>query len=135
DGDRVYYVTNRCELVCATPGGLAAGNVGIQDEQYKDATDADVVWRLDMIGELGVFPHNLAACSPLVVGDLIFVVTGNGVDEGHLNVPSPEAPSFIAVDKKTGKPKWKSNLPSAGVEPIKAKGSEAESLFKRLVDS
>ncbi len=40
-----------------------------------------------MIGELDVFPHNLAAGNPLVVGDIVFVVTGNGVDEGHINIP------------------------------------------------
>ena len=46
-----------------------------------------------MIGELDVFPHNLAAGSPLLVGDLIFTVTGHGVDEGHVNIPSPRAPA------------------------------------------
>jgi outer membrane protein assembly factor BamB len=61
--------------------------------------------------ELNVFPHNLAASSPLVIGDLVYVVTSNGVDEGHINIPSPKAPSFIAVDKKTGKVVWQSNAP------------------------
>ena len=55
-----------------------------------------------MMGELGVFPHNLSVCSPLVVGDLVFVVTANGVDEKHIDIPRPQAPSFIAVNKKTG---------------------------------
>src|SRR5213076_1616438 len=44
-------------------------------------------------------------------GDTLFVVTANGVDEGHVNVPSPEAPSFIALDKKTGKVKWQDSSP------------------------
>ncbi len=35
----------------------------------------------------------------------------NGVDEGHINIPSPQAPSFIAVDKKTGKLLWENSLP------------------------
>ena len=39
-------------------------NDGVQDEQYKDKTDADIVWRLDMIKELGVYPCQLAASSP-----------------------------------------------------------------------
>ena len=68
-----------------------------------DKTDADIIWRLDMIKELNVFPHNLATCSPLIVGDFLFIVTSNGVDEGHINIPSPKAPSFIVLDKKTGK--------------------------------
>ncbi len=66
-----------------------------------------------MIGELDVFPHNLAAGSPLIVGDLLFIVTANGVDEGHINIPAPHAPSFIAVDKKTGKLLWEDNSPPA----------------------
>ena len=93
--------------------GLAAGNKGVTDEKYKSKTDGDVIWRLDMIGKLGVFPHNLAICSPLIVGDTLFVITSNGVDEGHINIPAPEAPSFLAVDKKTGKVLWQNNCPPA----------------------
>jgi outer membrane protein assembly factor BamB len=112
EGNRLYYVSNRCELICATTDGLGAGkNEGVQNEQYKGPTDADIVWRLDMIQELNVFPHNLATSSPLILGDLVFIVTSNGVDEGHINIPSPKAPSFIAVDKKTGKVKWQDNSP------------------------
>src|SRR5262245_25486482 len=79
EGNRLYYVSNRCELICAdTEGFLDGKNDGVQDEKYVGPFDADVIWRLDMIKDLGVFPHNLAICSPLIVGDLIFVVTGNG---------------------------------------------------------
>jgi outer membrane protein assembly factor BamB len=116
EGNRLYYVSNRCELVCADTNGFLDGkNDGEQDEKYKDKTDADFIWRLNMIRDLNVFPHNLATCSPLVVGDKVFVITSNGVDEAHLNVPSPAAPSFIAVDKKTGKVIWQKNYPSANL--------------------
>jgi outer membrane protein assembly factor BamB len=135
EGKRIYYVSNRCELICATTEGLKHGNEGVKDEKYHSDTDADIVWRLDMIGKLGVFPHNLSTCSPLVVGDTVFTITSNGVDEGHINVPKPQAPSFLAVDKRTGTVKWQSNLPSAGIEPYKGSGSGDESLFKRLVDA
>ena len=64
EGDRVYYVSNRCAVVCADVNGFADGNQGIQTEKYKDATDADVIWEYDMMKELNVFPHNMAACSP-----------------------------------------------------------------------
>lgn len=110
-GNRLYYVSNRCELVCADTEGMANGNQGVQDEKYRGPTDVDVIWRLDMIKELGVFPHNLATCSPLIVGDVIFVITSNGVDEGHINIPAPDAPSFLAVNKKSGKVLWKDNSP------------------------
>jgi outer membrane protein assembly factor BamB len=119
EGDRVYFVSNRAELLCLTTEGLAAGNQGVTDEKYHDTTkgqvDGDVVWRLDMIDKLGVFPHNIACCSPLIVADLIFIVTGNGVDKDHKKIPAPEAPSFIAVDKKTGELKWKSNAPGNNI--------------------
>jgi outer membrane protein assembly factor BamB len=111
EGNRLYYVTNRCEVVCLDTNGFADGNQGVQDEKYKDPTDADVIWRLDMMKELNVFPHNLSACSPLLVGDTLYVVTANGVDENHENIPYPEAPSFIAVDKHTGKVTWQSSAP------------------------
>jgi outer membrane protein assembly factor BamB len=63
-----------------------------------------------MMEELGVFPHNLATSSPVVIGDLIYLVTSNGVDEGHLFHPcSPRAPSFLAVNKHTGEVAWESD--------------------------
>ena len=64
-----------------------------------------------MMAELDVFPHNLAVSSPLVVDDVLYATTGNGVDESHINIPSPQAPSFIALDANTGKLVWESNLP------------------------
>lgn len=108
EGDRLYYVSNRCELVCADVEGFLDGeNDGpFKEEHYKDSQDGDFIWILDMIDELGVFPHNLATSSPVIAGDLIFALTSNGVDEGHLDHPSPDAPDFIAVDKKTGKVVW-----------------------------
>lgn len=117
DGDRLYYVSNRAEVICAdTEGFLDKENDGpVADEAEKSDIDEDVVWKLDMIGELDVFPHNLAAGNPLIVDDVLYTVTGNGVDEGHLNIPSPDAPSFIAIDKKTGKLLWESKLPGGKI--------------------
>jgi outer membrane protein assembly factor BamB len=42
-------------------------------------------------------------------GDLIYVSTSNGQDESHVNVPSPRAPSIVAINKKTGKLVWEDN--------------------------
>lgn len=108
EGDRLYYVSNRCELVCASVNGLRPGkNEGpFTEEKYNEEGDADFVWILDMIDELGVFPHNLATSSPVIAGDLVFLHTSNGVDEGHLNLPAPQAAAFIAVNKKDGKVVW-----------------------------
>jgi outer membrane protein assembly factor BamB len=108
--NRLYYVSNRCELVCAT-------------------TDGAVVWRLDMFKDLNVYPHDLAVCSPLIADDLVFVVTGNAQDATHQNVPAPEAPSFLAANKWTGKVVWQSNLPTA-----KLVGVPADSRQKAITD-
>lgn len=99
DGQNLYYVCNRCEVICADTNGTP----GTQE--------AKVNWKLEMMKKLNVFPHNSSTSSPLIVGDMVYCLTSNGVDEGHLNIPSPKAPSFIAVNKKTGEVVWQSNLP------------------------
>lgn len=97
EGNRVYYVNNRGEVICA-------------DTEAKPGThEVNVIWKLDMLKELGVFPHKVPNCSPVGAGDLLFITTGNGVDEEA--VKAPQAPSFIAVDKKTGTVKWRDNSP------------------------
>jgi outer membrane protein assembly factor BamB len=97
-GDRLYYVTPGAEVVCAD-------------------TKGKVVWTLDMRKELKVSPDAAAFCSPLVAGDLVFVVTGNGKDFGApaAPVPEPKAPSFVAVNKKDGKVAWSDNSPGENV--------------------
>ncbi|MDB5311223.1 MAG: outer rane biosis protein BamB [Gemmataceae bacterium] len=114
-GDRVYVVNNRCTVVCIDLKGFTNGNQGIQTEKYQTPMDADVIWEFNMEKELGVFPHRASASSPLVIDDAVFVVTGNGVDEGHVNIPSPDAPSFIALDRHTGKLRWKDNSPGKNI--------------------
>ncbi len=114
-GGRVYYVSNRCTVVCADVNGFADGNQGFPNEKYKDATDADIIWECDMWKDLGVEPHNMSNCSPLVVGDRLFVCTSNGVDSSHVNIPSPDAPTLIGFDRHTGKIVWKDNSPGKNI--------------------
>ncbi len=115
DGKRVYYMSNRCELICADFFGFEHGNQGDQTEQYQTKTDADILWKLDLIKEYKVNPHNATPCSPLIVDDLLLIVTSNGVGEEHTKVASPDAPSFMAVNKHTGKVIWTSNLPGKNI--------------------
>lgn len=114
EGDRVYIVTNRCEVVCLDVNGMANGNDGPYQDEGKyladkgkppvtpGPKDGDVIWRFDMREELGVFPHNITNCGPLILGDKIVVTTSNGVDWGHTNIPNPKAPALCMLDKKTG---------------------------------
>ncbi len=77
--------------------------------------EADIVWSFDMMRELGVRQHNLANCSPTIWGDMLFVCTSNGVDESHANIPAPDAPSFLALDKRTGQVLWTDNSPGRNI--------------------
>ncbi len=81
----------------------------------SDKQEADVIWKFNMMQELGVSQHNMANCSMLSVDGVLFVCTSNGVDEGHLNLPAPDAPSFIALDRETGRVLWTDNSPGGNV--------------------
>jgi outer membrane protein assembly factor BamB len=112
-GDTFYYVNNRAELIKGDLHGFRDGtNDGpYTDETFTSETDVDIIWKLDMMEELGVFPHNLANSSPVALGDMIFVSTSNGQDESHVNVPSPRAPALIAVKMETGEVVWEDASP------------------------
>ena len=115
EGDRVYVLTNRCEVVCLDVHGMANGNDGPFTDEVKYLTvqgqppptlgpkDGDIIWRFDMREELGVFPHNATGNSVLILGDKVYATTSNGVDWGHLTIPSPKAPALVVLDRKTGK--------------------------------
>ena len=96
-GDQLFYVSNRAVLICCS------------------TADGKPKWSLDMRKELGISPHQGSASSPLVVGDLVFVVTGQGSDVKKHKVMNPQAPSFIAVDKATGKVKWQDSSPGSNI--------------------
>ncbi len=115
EGDRVYVVTNRAELVCLDLDGLADGNDGPFQDEARHMTpqgqtpkplrpfDADIVWLLDLWAEGLMYPHDSAHSSILLDGDYLYLNTGNGVDRTHHRIPAPEAPSLIVVDKHTGR--------------------------------
>ena len=107
----VYFTSNRGQIIAADLKGFQDGeNDGpYKDEKLTGRNDVDIVWIFDMIEEVGAFPHNLANCSPVIDGGLLYCGTGNGQDESHVNVPSPKAPSIIALEVESGKLKWEDN--------------------------
>ena len=111
EGDHLYYVSNRGVVLKLDIQGFRDNeNDGpVKDEKLTGQSDADIVWQFDMLEEVGAYPHNLANSSPVAWGNLIFVSTSNGQDESHVNVPSPKAPSIIAINKETGKLVWEDN--------------------------
>jgi outer membrane protein assembly factor BamB len=108
-----YYVSNRGEVMAVDIQGFRDGknNGPFTSEKQTRETDVDIIWRFDMMDELGVMQHNMANSSPVMFENLIYVSTSNGQDESHVNVPSPKAPALIALDKTTGKLVWEDASP------------------------
>lgn len=114
DGERLYIVGPRGDVLCLDKNGQANGNDGSfqREIQYMGVpagadyelseTDGDIIWRFDMIGAAKVVPHDVCGSSPVVHGDYLYACTSNGVDNTHRNVVNPSAPSLIALDKRTG---------------------------------
>lgn len=117
EGDKLWYVSNRGEVVCLDAEGFHDGeNDGpYVSEPNSNKDEADIIWRVDMMGQLGVSQHNMCNCSITAVDGVIFVNTSNGVDESHINLPAPNAPSFIALDQATGKVLWTDDSPGANI--------------------
>lgn len=122
EGERLWFVSNRWEVVCLdTQGFRDTENDGpYNGEPVKSMLEADVVWKFDLMGQLGVHPHSAGMgpdrrCSIAAFGDNIYVVTGNGVDTGHFKLPTPQAPSLACLDKRTGKVLWTDNSPGENI--------------------
>ncbi len=115
EGDKVYLVSSRGEVLCMDIHGQANGN----DGPYKDEAsfvvpkgtapippgpkDADILWMYDMVHEQNIRQHDAAHSSILIKGDYLYINTSNGVDNTHAVIRSPQAPSLIVLDKRTGK--------------------------------
>lgn len=109
EGDRLYYVTAECQIRCLDIRSFRDGatNRSYQGQACQDNGSGNIVWELDMCARLGVFPHEASNSEVLPVGDLLMVCTSNGQNEGHTRVPSPRAPSLIAIDKRSGEVVWR----------------------------
>ncbi|MDD4269128.1 MAG: PQQ-binding-like beta-propeller repeat protein [Thermoguttaceae bacterium] len=115
EGDRVYTVTNRDEVVCLDLDGMADGNDGPFQEEGRHSApgdqpamepgplDADILWLLDLRSAAGVRPHDSAHSSILLDGDYLYANTSNGLTGRHDRVDKPEAPSLVAVEKASGR--------------------------------
>jgi len=115
EGDRVYLVSNRGEVMCLDVHGMTNGNDGpYQDETRHSVppgaapvepgqTDADILWLFDLVQELGVRQHDSAHGSVMAHGAFLYVNTSNGVDDSHKKITAPDAPSLVVLDKATGR--------------------------------
>ncbi len=119
EGDRVYLVNNRGQVVCLDVKGMANGNDGPFRDEGPLMTpkgtnapaqpvevgplDADVLWLVDLTRDAGIWSHDGAHSSILIRGDLLYLNTGTGVDNTHRKIRTPDAPSLIVIDKRTGR--------------------------------
>src|SRR5262245_53021357 len=103
ENDRLYYPTNRCEVWCWDISPMQSGG------QPKE------VWHVDMMSQLGVFPHNMTSAAMASYRNYVYVITGNGVDDTHKNIPAPQAPSIVCFDKNSGSVVWSSNVPGENI--------------------
>ena len=115
EGDRVYTLTNRGEVVCLDLNGMANGNDGPYQDEAKHMAprgssplrrgrlDADILWLCDLVEEAGIHTHDQVHGSILIDGDLLYVNSCNGVDNTHRKIRWPDAPSLVVLDKRTGR--------------------------------
>jgi len=115
EGDRLYIVGPRGDVLCVDREGQANGNDGpfVDEVAYMGVpggvdyalseTDGDIVWRFDLLREVKVFPHDVCGTSPLLLGNYLYACTGNGQDDKHRYIANPDAPSLVVLDKRTGK--------------------------------
>ena len=115
EGDRVYIVSNRNEVICLDLNGQANGNDGPYRDEGRHMVphgteplevtniDADIIWLFDIPAELGIYPHDSAHSSILLHGKFLYVNTSSGLNSSHTAVRAPDAPSLIVLDKVAGK--------------------------------
>jgi outer membrane protein assembly factor BamB len=115
EGNRVYIMSNRVEIMCLDIEGQRNGNDGLyrdegrhmvpKDQPALEVTplDADIIWLFDIPNQAGTWPHDGAHGSILIDGDFLYVNTSNGKDNTHRRIRCPDGPSLIVLDKKTGR--------------------------------
>ncbi len=119
EGDRVYTVSSRGEVMCLDPKGMSNGNDGPYtneaahmiprttnapvDPPPAGPHDADILWLFDLTAGAGIWSHDAAHSSILIDGNYLYLNTGTGVDNTHKVIRTPDAPSIVVIDKRTGR--------------------------------
>jgi len=98
EGDRLYLVTPYGEMVCVNVASWLASPAKASPEE----SDRHIVWKYDMVGNLPVLQDHTASCSPLVLGDFVYVCTGNERFKTTERPFYPLTPSLIVFNKHTG---------------------------------
>jgi outer membrane protein assembly factor BamB len=109
DGDRVWFLTNRAEVVC------------LDIEPLKRGTgEPRVLWKLDMYRDLhvrgfGTDAVDIKRGSIAAYRDWIYVQTGESAVRPRTDPQPGSAPSLICLEKATGRLVWKDDLPKSAI--------------------
>jgi outer membrane protein assembly factor BamB len=119
EGDRVYVVSNRGEVMCLDARGMINGNKGPYTNEAlhmipcgtnmpanpppAGPQDADILWLFDLTAGAGIWSHDAAHSSILIDGNYLYLNSGTGVDNTHKRIRTPNAPSLVVIDKRTGR--------------------------------
>ncbi|MDB6054644.1 MAG: secondary metabolism, biosynthesis of secondary products derived from primary amino acid [Verrucomicrobiales bacterium] len=115
EGNSVYMVDNRGVLLSLDINGQQNGNQGpfmdegtyfSEDKSHPreiGKRDADILWACDLTKEAGIWSHDGAHSSVMIDGNYLYLNSGTGVDNTHKVIRTPEAPSLVVVDKRTGR--------------------------------
>jgi outer membrane protein assembly factor BamB len=115
EGNRVYLIGNRGEILCLDRDGQANGNDGLVTNELEymgitnepgarlEATDGDIIWQFNLLNELGIIGHDVVGSTLLLHGDYLYASTSNGIDDRHNKIPKPLAPTLIVLNKTTGR--------------------------------
>lgn len=110
EGDRLWFTTNRFEVVCLDIGPL-----------LRSQGEPRELWKVDLIERFGIQPFGpymgwTRGCSVAAYGDCVYVVAQNGFTEFPArNLPRPDAPSLVCLDKKTGETRWTNSRPGSNI--------------------
>jgi len=119
EGERVYVVSSRGEVMCLDARGMIHGNNGPYTNEAlhmiprgtnapaspppAGPQDADILWLFDLTTGAGIWSHDAAHSSILIRGNYLYLNSGTGVDNTHKRVRTPNAPSLVVLDKRTGR--------------------------------
>jgi outer membrane protein assembly factor BamB len=99
---RAYFVNNRGEVLCLeveAEGRMSNGETNLP----AGAPAPRILWRFDLPTGTGIWSHDAAHSSILIHGDCLYFNTGTGVDNTHRRIRTPDAPSLVVLDKRTGR--------------------------------
>jgi outer membrane protein assembly factor BamB len=100
EGGRVYFVNNRGEVLCLeVENGAEASKVN----EPRSSRQPRIIWRFDLTTGAGIWSHDAAHSSILIHGDYLYLNSGTGVDNTHRRIRTPDAPSLVVLDKRSGR--------------------------------